>query len=554
MTTLTSHLEHTIHETMKHSRVAGLAIALIKDGELVAAEGYGEANVGTGAKITPDTRFSVMSVTKTIVSTAVMQLRDHGLLDLDAPVNQYLAPTHITNQWEAESPVTTRQLLTHTSGIPVGMNPPPGPRSLADFVDLAARTTHRPGTDMIYANWGFDAVGVLIERLSGKSVDVYLRESIFEPLGMTASALTNPADGEPRAYGHYRSALDEALRILPLPEWPTTPASPAGGVWSNVLDLSKFLIAHLSPYVGQGPSPDSPSFVGQGPSPDSIREMHSLNARQGSSESGQGIGFRVTNVNGRHTILHGGDGGGFTAYVAAHPEERAAVAMLMNTGGMQAARSIIGSTALASLAEPVRRTLGDTASVPEGVYASSFWDVVLEAHDDELIATTGNVMSEDPAASKLHPITPNVFEGEGGIFHGFEVTLEGDQLYGGIYPFTFTRTGDLPDEPSSVDEGAHLTGDWRGLVTTPLGPLSLTLHITSDSALTADTPFAQNVAAANVRAESGQVEGEFTVTVPVVGELQLFLRLAVRGGKLIGNTYGRSDFGEAPFATTLERT
>jgi CubicO group peptidase (beta-lactamase class C family) len=541
VTTVTTHLEHTIHETMKHSRVAGLAIALIKDGELVAAEGYGVTNVDTGEKVAPDTRFAIMSLTKTIVSTAVMQLRDRGLLDLDAPVNRYLAPTHITNQWEAESPVTTRQLLTHTSGIPVGMNPPPGPRALADFVDLAAKTTHRPGSDMIYANWGFDAAGVLIERLSGKPVDVYLREAIFEPLGMTASALANPADADPRAHGHYRSALDEVLRMLPLPEWPTTPASPAGGVWSNVLDLAKFLIAHLN--AGDGML-DSKS----------VAEMHRLNARQGSSDAGQGIGFRVTNVNGHHTILHGGDGGGFTAFIAAHPEERVGVAMLMNTGGMQAARSIIGTTALASLVEPVRRTLGDTASVPEGVYASSFWDIVLEAHDDELVATTGIVMSEDPTPSKLHPITPGTFEGEGGIFNGFEITLDGDKIYGGLYPFAFSRTGTLPEPPPNIDDDAEVIGTWSGFVQTPIGPIKTTIRITSDSAFTADMPFAQNIEAASVVAKDGRVAGEFKITVPTVGEMHLLVRLETRGGKLNGKTYGRSAFGETPFDTTLERS
>lgn len=540
MSTLTTRLEETIRENMDRSRVAGLAIALVKDGEVVAAEGYGVANVETGEAIAPDTRFSIQSVTKTMVSTAVMQLRDLGLLPLDDAVNHYLAPAKITNEWEAESPVTTRQLLTHTGGLPVGLIPTPGKTPLAHFVTNVARTTYRPGADMIYANWGFDAAGVLIENLSGRPVGAYLRDQIFKPLAMTASAFGNPAEGEPRAYGHYRSTIDDVLRTLPPPDWPTIPESPAGGVWSNVLDLSKFLIAHLT---GGGGILDAPS----------VAEMHQVHARQGSSESGQGIGFRVTNVNGRQTILHGGDGSGFTAFIAAHPEEGVGVAMLMNTGGMQAARSIIGATALASLAEPERRTLGDTATVPTGVYKSTFWDIELEAREDSLVATAGLVLSEDPSPSTLHAITPSTFDAEGGIFHGFEVTLEGDRIYGGLYPFTFVRSGDLPGPPPPIDETADLIGTWAGHVTTPMGPIPLTLCISSDSALTADTPFAQNVEASNVRATAGRVEGEFTITAPIVGEMQLFLRLEARGDKLTGNAHGRSNFGETPFATELER-
>lgn len=540
MTTLTTRLDETIRENMARSRVAGLAIALVKNGELVAAEGYGVANVETGDKIAADTRFSIQSVTKTIVSTAVMQLHDLGLLPLDDPVNHYLAPTHITNEFEAQSPVTTRQLLTHTGGLPFGLIGLPTKMPLAQFVTTVAKTTYRPGTDMIYANWGFDAAGVVIENLSGEPIGAYLRDAIFKPLGMTASTLGNPAEGEPHASGHYRSAIDEVLRTLPMPDWPTIPESPAGGVWSNVLDLSKFLIAHLT--GGDGILEAR-----------SVAEMHRLHARQGSSECGQGVGFRVTRVNGHHTICHGGDGSGFTAFIAAHPDVGVGVAILMNTGGMQAARSIIGASALASLAEPERRTFANPATVPPGVYKSTFWEIEMESRPPELVPTIGLVMSENPSPSKLRTTGATTFDAEGGMFHGFELTVEDDHIYGGVYPFTFTRSGDLPEPTTPVDEDADLIGTWSGHVTTPLGPIVTTIRITSDSALTADTPFAQNVEASNVLAKSGRVEGEFTITAPIVGEMQLFLRLEARGGKLTGNTYGRSNFGETPFATELAK-
>lgn len=538
MTTLTTRLEETIRENMSRSRVAGLAIALVKDGELLAAEGYGVTNVETGEKVAPDTRFSIMSVTKTIVATAIMQLHDIGLLPLDDAVNHYLAPAHIANEWEAESPVTTRQLLTHTGGLPVQIAPF-GKMPLAKVVSTA-RTTYRPGTDMLYANIGYDAAGVLIENLDGEPVDKYLYDAIFKPLGMTASALRNPEEGEPRAYGHYRSALDEELRILPLPDWATIPASPAGGVWSNVLDLSKFLVAHLTGGAGIL-------------SPDSISEMHRVHARLGNSDGGQGIGFRVTRVNGRHTILHGGDGSGFTAFLAAHPDEGVAVVMLMNTGGVQAARSIIGTTALATLVPPERRTIAVGATIPDGVFKSTYWDIELESRSgDSLTATRGLVLSEGVTQSKLQPTGDATFEGEGGMFHGFEVDPEGERIYGGLYPFTFVRATDLPGPPAPIDETIDLSGDWTGFVQTPLGPIKTTLNITSETALTVSTPFAQGVSVENARARAGRVEGEFTIMSPV-GEMRLFLRLEARGGKLTGDTYGRSDFGETPFATELER-
>lgn len=541
MSSVTTRLDETIRETMTRSRVAGLAIALVKDGELVAAEGYGVTNIETGEKMQPDTLFSIMSVTKTIVSTAVMQLRDRGLFSLDDPVNQHIAPVQIANEWEAESPVTTRQMLTHTGGLPVGIYMSPAKPPLAEYVNTVAKTTYRPGTDMIYTNWGFDAAGVLIEKMSGLTVSDYLHESIFAPLGMDATIFANPEDGDPRAYGHFSSALDDVLRILPLPERATITVSPAGGCWSNVLDLSRFLIAHLT---GGGGILDAKS----------VDEMHQMHARQGNSESGQGIGFRVTRANGRRTICHGGDGGGFTAFIAAQPESGVGVAMLMNTGGMQAARSIIGNTALALLApgHPVGHGPEPTSPEP-GVYRSTFWDIDLESRPPDLIATAGLVLNDGPATSELRPTSDSTFDAEGGMFHGYEVAVEGERVYGGLYPFTFVRSGELP-APQVIDEAAELTGDWKGFVTTPIGPIALTLSISSDATTaTASTPFGQNVAMEDARAASGRVEGEFTITVPVAGEMRLFLRLAAIDGKLTGWAHGRSGFGETAFASELSR-
>ena len=537
MTTLTAKLEETVREYMARSHVAGLALALVKDGELVAAEGFGVANIDTGEKIAPDTRFSIMSVTKTITSTAVMQLRDRGLLGLDEPVNKYIAPARITNEWEAESPVTMRQLLTHTGGLPVGPYLSTEKLPLAEFVNRFARTVYRPGTDMIYANWGFDAAGVLISNLSGHPVDDFLRESIFEPLGMTASALALPDDRAPRAWGHYYSALDGRLRRGPPFDWPTIPPTPAGGVWSNVLDLSKFLVAHLT---GGGGILSATS----------IAEMHRVHARQGNCDSGQGIGFRVTRVNGRHTFLHGGDDG-FTAFLAGQPEANVGVAMLMNTGGMQAARSVIGNSALAALAPPERRTFAAAAPVTPGLYKSTFWEIEVEAREDTLTAVPGFVLAEEPAASALHSSGGGV-EAEGGMFHGFELAFEGDRIYGGVYPFTFVRAGDITP-PLPIDPDAELTGNWAGSVSTPIGPMAATLRITHQTALTVDTPFAQNITASNVEALAGRVEGEFAITVPGIGEMQLFLRLEARGGKLTGKTYARAAMGEVPLSTELAR-
>jgi CubicO group peptidase (beta-lactamase class C family) len=546
-------LEETVREEMARGSVAGLAIALVKGDEVVFAEGYGTTSFAGGEPVTPDTRFAIMSVTKTLAATALMQLRDAGHFALDDAANQHLTPVKIANEFENESPVTIRQLATHTSGLPVGIAlSVPGKPALAEFVASMARTTHRPGTKIVYANWGYDAIGVLIERLSGRTVEEYLRDAIFDPLGMNSTIYGNPSEGEARATGHYLSAVDGALHPLPLPDWPMTPASPAGGCWSNVFDLSRFLIAHLN----DGVCGDAAILA-----PASVSEMHAVHAREATSDSGMGIGFRVTRANGQRLICHGGDGGGFTALIAAHPEERAGVAMLMNTGGMQAQRSVIGITALRELmGEPEPRTFTAAAPAPDGVYESTYWDIEVTARSGEepsLTVTDGLVLSGHPAVSTLRPVAENTFAAEGGMFHGFELTTgtgsDGQpMLYGGLYPFTFEWKRDVAEE-SPVDESAPLAGAWRGTTKTPMGPLLVTLQITSDSAATIDTPFAQGLAIRKFNAAAGRVEGEFTMEVPGVGPTQMFLRLSAVDGALAGNIYARSAFGENAMRTRLER-
>ena len=528
---------------VERNGLAGLAIALIKDGEQVWSKACGAASIETGVLLAPEMPFAIMSVTKTIVSTALMQLRDEGHFHLDDPVNKHLGPVRVQNQWEAERPVRVRDLMTHTSGLPVGGLASSTKLPLAEFVSAYARCERRPGEAIVYANWGFDVIGVLIERLSGMAVGDYLRERVFEPLGMTTALFGNPEPEPTHATGHLRSLMDGKVRTLPLPDWWTIPATPAGGCWMSVGDLAKFVAAHLS---------DGGPLL----SAETAAEMHRLHFPQGRSDSGQGLGFRVTRSNGRRLICHGGDGGGFTAFIGAYPEERAGVVLLINTAGMQGARSVVGNTALALLAGEPRRRTSDAAAIPEGVYRSTWWDMLIEARNLErptLTATEGLVLADENAVSTLELAGEGRFQAEGGIFHGFEVAVQDGEITGGVYPYTFVREGDLPSGEDIVHEQANMTGVWKGAIRTPVGPLAVVLEINRTSEATVSSPFGQNIALENVNAEKGHLEGEFKMSVPGYGELRNFVRLFSLHGHLAGRVFLCSDAGEVAASVELER-
>ncbi|HEY5639258.1 MAG TPA: serine hydrolase domain-containing protein [Dehalococcoidia bacterium] len=544
---LVAELEQTILDQMERDELTGLTIALVRDDAIAWSNGYGAKHVESGEPLATDTPFSVQSVTKTLIATALMQLHDQGHFDLDDLANQHLAPVLIENQWDAERPVTIRHLLTHTSGLPVmNFGGQGGKLPLDEYVAATARCERPPGEAIIYANTGFDAAGVLIERFSGQPVDDYLQTHIFGPLAMHSTALANPTEGTSYASGHFRSFIDGKVRPLPLPDWASEPPSPSGACWSTVEDLSRFLIAHLN-----GGAPIL--------SPGTTAEMHRLHAAQGASRSGMGLGFRVTYSNGQRMICHGGDGNGFTAFVAGYPDEGVGAALLINSAGAQTARSVIGNTALALLAgKPPARHLASAPLAP-GMYRSTYWDIEAEARNDDspvLTCTEGLVVRDDPTESQLLATPDGRLEGSGGMFHGFEVELDGtnpQQITGGLYPFTFVRQGDISEHAGKVDENAVLTGTWIGTSRTPLGPLAARLAIQSGGAATVTTPLSGERQLDHLRAQSGLVSGEFSLTVPGVGEHRCFVRLTAVGGMLAGKIYARGPFGEAAMPTELER-
>jgi hypothetical protein len=446
--------------------------------------------------------------------------------------------------------VLVRHLLTHTSGLPVDTagGPPGGSHTLEEYVRLVARTVRPPGADTVYANWGYDAAGLLIEALTGETWYGYIDKHICEPLGMRSTGVYPP---EHAAYGHYLSAVDGELHRMARAQWPVDPSDPAGGLVSTVEDLALFATAHLS---GGGPLLSS----------ETTGRMHSLSAGEPGG-GGMALGFRVTRSNGRRLLCHGGDGSGFTNFLGLYPDEGIAVALTLNRGGMQAARAVIGNGVLAAVAgdgDALAGRLyagGGGGSVGAGLYASNFWDIVLAVETTDEITSTrplsGLVVSDGPEPSLLVPAAGDAtFIGSGGMLSGFEVTVGEDRaIYGGLYPYRFARLGDVPailDEP--LDEGADLIGTWRGTITTPMGALALSLELTGATSTAISTPFGQGLPLEECDASAGRVAGRFTLTVPGVGELIMYPRLEVRGGKLSGPIYAQGWFGELPMLAELE--
>src|SRR3569832_1079429 len=178
-------------QTLSRS-VAGMSVAVARDGQVVIARDYGMANLEHSVAVTPETVFHNASISKNILAAVLLQLVDEGKLRLDDDVTKYVpeAPTHGHH-------VTVRQLLNHTSGIysftslPVAANNERLELTHEQVLGLIKDKPFEfePGTRWRYDNSAFFLAGMVVERVTKQEYGAYLREHVFKPLGMSSASL-----------------------------------------------------------------------------------------------------------------------------------------------------------------------------------------------------------------------------------------------------------------------------------------------------------------------------------------------------------------------------
>jgi CubicO group peptidase (beta-lactamase class C family) len=208
---LIASVDSTAQAFMREFGVPGLAVGIIRPGHAAIEKGYGVTRLGGDTAVTGRTIFHMASISKPFVATAVLQLVEAGKVELDAPVSRYIPYFHMKDA--RASGITVRQLLTHVAGMPdvtdYAWDRPEYDagaleryvRGLADSSLIAA-----PGAGWAYSNIGFEVLADLVAKVSGQEFEVYEREHILVPLGMTHSTLLmTDVDSTALAWGHTRS-------------------------------------------------------------------------------------------------------------------------------------------------------------------------------------------------------------------------------------------------------------------------------------------------------------------------------------------------------------
>jgi CubicO group peptidase (beta-lactamase class C family) len=278
--------------------IAGAVIAVVKDGKILFAKGYGYSDVAKRTPVSPEaTLFRPGSISKLFTWTAVMQLVEQGKLDLDSDVNRYL-DFKIPDTYP--KPITLRNIMTHTSGF----EETDKELFLPDVKDLKPLDdylkTHLPqrifppGVTPAYSNYATCVAGYIVQRVSGQPYDDYIESHILKPLGMAHTSFRQPLPDalKPLLSNGYNVASKPAKPFEVVQPWP------AGSSSVSANDITRFMIAHL-----QDGQFESVQIL----RPETAQLMHSRQFENNPRLNGMALGFYEETRNGHRIIGHGGD-------------------------------------------------------------------------------------------------------------------------------------------------------------------------------------------------------------------------------------------------------
>ena len=327
-------LDGVVPYAIAQANIAGASVAVVADGRLLFAKGYGFADMKSRRPvIAQQTLFRAGSVSKLFTWTAVMQLVQAGKLDLDRDINAYL-DFKVPEPYGR--PITLRDLMTHSAGFEdtvtdLFVNKPSQMFPLREYLTRhLPPLIHPPGQVVAYSNYGATLAGYIVQRVSGEPYDDYIMRHILQPLGMDDSTFEQPLPArlQPHMASGYRQASDPDTVPFELVE-----AAPAGALTTDVTDLSKFMLAQL----------DGASYSGaQILSAATLREMHTSQGRPLPGMNSMDLGFYDENRNGLRIIGHAGDTGAFHADLHLLLDRGVGFAIMLN------------STGAGGAAEPVR--------------------------------------------------------------------------------------------------------------------------------------------------------------------------------------------------------
>ena len=382
---------------VRRQRLPGGVAGVVRGAELAWSGGAGFADVPSRRASDPDGLYGIASVTKTLTGTAVMRLRDAGLIDLDEPAAVRLPELRaMSSPFGPVEAVTIRRMLSHQSGL--AAEPPGTDWAGPAYQGDAGLTLRRageitvgvpPGSRHVYSDLAYQLLGEIVSRVSGVPYPAYVREAILEPLGMASTGFPPLPAGlaarRPTGYG-WRALSDE---LNPAPNMP--PVWAEGGLWSCVADLARWVSFQLGAY--RDASPPAPVLAAG-----SLREMHRPRYLADDQWTrAWGISWCATRRQDVVWIGHSGGIPGFTSTICFDPVSGVGAVVLLNGTSASAdlgidlaaaaRRAVLGQPEAAPAHAPMPAEFGPLL----GLYARpdlGGWVIRLEWRDGKLTVLT----------------------------------------------------------------------------------------------------------------------------------------------------------------------
>jgi CubicO group peptidase (beta-lactamase class C family) len=313
-------------------KVPGAALAVVKDGQVVWAKGYGVRDRARGLPVTPRTLFAIASVTKSFTVAALAALVTQGRLDWDRPVREYLPDFRLYDE-RAERHLTARDMVTHRSGLPrhdaAWYGSPASRRQLYERLRyLEPSRDLREGYQ--YNNLMFMAAGYLAGQLAGGTWEDSVRALVFGPLGMSRSNFS-PAESQKSDDFARPYERDDRDEVVDSTFRDFFEMGPAGTVNSSVEEMARYVIMHLGEGRFEGRQVVGEADVAEMQAPQMVMPTPLRWPELG--HTAYGMGLFVTTYRGHKLVHHGGNIDGFSALLSFMPQDEMGVVVLTNMNG-----------------------------------------------------------------------------------------------------------------------------------------------------------------------------------------------------------------------------
>jgi CubicO group peptidase (beta-lactamase class C family) len=311
-------LTDDIFKSATKERTPGVAVLVSRDGEIIYENAFGYADIGNKVPVTTETKFRIGSITKQFTAAAILKLQEDGKLSVDDTLSAFIPDFPRGNE------VTVHHLLTHTSGIHSFTNRPNFMKYATMSISFEAmidtiknfKYDFDPGESYQYNNSGYFILGYIIEKISGKEYGEYLKETFFDPLGMSSTGVHGPLlvlDNEATGYSLEGGILKKAIN------WDMTNAGGAGALYSTVYDLYTW---------------NEALFNGKVLSDESLKAAFTpvvLNNNKKPEGVEYGYGWGFYKIRGLDFTAHSGGLHGFLSFLARQPENNITIVVLCNS-------------------------------------------------------------------------------------------------------------------------------------------------------------------------------------------------------------------------------